>query len=144
MNIIKESLKNHKVPLITILLIFMVGIYSLMTMPRRSSPEITVRQALVVAFYPGASAGQVEEQLTKSIEEKLYTYSEVKKDETYSTTKDGQVVITVTLEDWVKIPDVFWQKLSQGLFLLSQMSLPEGVIGPIVDSDFGDVVALLI
>ena len=144
MNIIKESLKNHKVPLITILLIFMVGIYSLMTMPRRSSPEITVRQALVVAFYPGASAGQVEEQLTKSIEEKLYTYSEVKKDETYSTTKDGQVVITVTLEDWVEIPDVFWQKLSQGLFLLSQMSLPEGVIGPIVDSDFGDVVALLI
>ncbi|MBI9038788.1 MAG: efflux RND transporter permease subunit, partial [Bacteroidales bacterium] len=144
MNIIKESLKNHKVPIITIFLIFMVGIYSLMTMPRRSSPEITVRQALVIAFYPGASASQVEEQLTKSIEEKLYTYSEVKKDETYSTTKDGQVVVTVTLEDWVEIPDVFWQKLSQGLFILSQMSLPQGVIGPIVDSDFGDVVALLI
>ncbi len=144
MNIIKESLKNHKVPIITISLIFMVGVYSLMTMPRRSSPEITVRQALVIAFYPGASASQVEEQVTKSIEEKLYTYSEVKKDETYSTTKDGQVLITVTLEDWVDIPDVFWQKLSQGLFLLSQMSLPDGVIGPIVDSDFGDVVALLI
>lgn len=144
MNIIKASLKYHRVSIFTILLIFAAGIYSLMTMPRRSSPEITIRQALVIAFYPGATATQVEEQVTKSIENKLFTYSEVKKDETYSTTKDGQVVVTVTLEDWVDIPDLFWDRLSLGLFELSKISLPKGVLGPIVDSDFGDVVALLI
>ncbi len=144
MNIIRSSLKNHQVSLVTISLIFIAGIYSLMTMPRRSSPEITVRQALVVAFYPGATAKQVQEQVTKPIESKLFTYSEVKKDETYSTTRDGLVVITVTLQDRVDLPDLFWERLGQGLFQLSKTTLPGGVIGPIVDSDFGDVVALLI
>ena len=144
MNVFKAALKYHKVSVFTILLIFIGGIYSLVTMPRRASPEITIRQALVIAIYPGATAQQVEEQVTKSVENKLFTYSEVKKDETYSTTKDGLVVVTVTIEDWVDSPDLFWERLGQGLFLLSQTDLPKGVLGPIVDSDFGDVVALII
>ncbi len=144
MNIIRSSLKHHQISLVTILLIFALGIYSLMTMPRRSSPQITVRQALVIAFYPGATAQQVQEQVTKPIEDKLFTYSEVKKDETYSTTRNGLVVVTVSLEDRVDIPDLFWERLGQGLFQLSKTTLPEGVLGPLVDSDFGDVVALLI
>lgn len=144
MNIIRSSLKYNQVSLVTIFLIFAVGIYSLLTMPRRSDPEITIRQALVIAAYPGATAKQMEEQVTKPLEDKLFTYSEVKKDETCSTIYDGLVTITVTLEDWVEVPDVFWEKLSQGLFELSKLNLPNGVLGPIVDSDFGDVVALLI
>ncbi|MBU2650511.1 MAG: efflux RND transporter permease subunit, partial [Bacteroidetes bacterium] len=144
MNIIQSSLRHNQVSLVTIFLIFAVGIYSLLTMPRRSDPEITIRQGLVIALYPGATAQQVEEMVTKTIEDKLFTYSEVKKDETYSTTRDGLVYITVTLEDWVKDPDLFWERLGQGLFQLSKLSLPEGVLGPLVDSDFGDVVALLI
>lgn len=144
MNLIRSSLKNHQIQLVTILLIFAVGIYSLFTMPRRSSPEITIRQALVIAFYPGATASQVQEQVTKSLEQKLFTFSEVKKSETYSTTKDGLVYLTVTLEDWVEIPDLFWDRLQQSLLVLQQTGLPEGVIGPLVDANFGDVVALLI
>ncbi len=144
MNIIQSSLKNNQVSLVTIFLIFAVGIYSLFTMPRRSDPEITIRQALVVALYPGATAQQVQEQVTKTLEDKLFTYAEVKKDETYSTTRDGLVYITVTLEDWVDLPDLFWDRLGQSMFQLSEISLPQGVIGPLVDSDFGDVIALLI
>jgi multidrug efflux pump len=144
MNLIRSSLRYHQVSIIIILIIFSAGIYSLMTMPRRSSPEITIRQALVVAAYPGATAAQVQEQLTKPLEDKLFTFKEVDKSETYSTTKDGLVYITVTLEDFVALPDLFWERLGQSLFQLQKMSLPDGVIGPIVDSDFGDVVSLLI
>ncbi|MCF8228066.1 MAG: efflux RND transporter permease subunit [Bacteroidales bacterium] len=144
MNLIRSSLKYKQVSLIIILMVFVIGIYSLMTMPRRSSPEITVRQALIVAFYPGATASQVQEQVTKNIEEKLFTYKEVDKSETYSTTTDGLLTITVSLEDWVELPDLFWERLGQGLFQLKETSLPQGVIGPIVDSDFGDVVSQLI
>ena len=113
-------------------------------MPRRSDPDITVREGLVICLYPGAKAVQVEEQVTKQLEDKLFSYAEVKKDETYSNSYDNLVVITVELEDWVSDPDLFWERLGQGMFQLSKMSLPDGVIGPIVDSDFGDVVALLI
>lgn len=144
MNLIRSSLRHNQVAMVTIFLIFAAGIYSLLTMPRRSDPEITIRQALVIAAYPGATASQVEEQVAKPIEEKLFTYAEIKKEETWSNIYDGLVTITVTLEDHVSSPDLFWQKLSQGLFQLSKMSLPQGVLGPLVDSDFGDVVALLI
>ncbi len=144
MNLIKSSLKYPQVSLVTILLIFLAGFYSLMTMPRRSEPKITIREALVIALYPGATAQQVQEQVTQVIEDKLFTYSEVLKDETVSDTRDGLVVVTVNLQNWVKDPDEFWERLGQGLFELSEMGLPEGVIGPLVDSDFGDVVALLI
>ncbi|MBT3174427.1 MAG: efflux RND transporter permease subunit [Lentimicrobiaceae bacterium] len=144
MNIIKSSLKHHQISLISILIIFIAGIYSLSTMSRRSDPEITVRQALVVCYYPGAKAVQVEEQVTKQIEDKLFSYAEVKKDDTYSNSYDNMVILTVTLEDWVKIPDLFWERLGQGLIQLANTKLPDGVIGPIVNSDFGDVVALLI
>ncbi|MCF8234241.1 MAG: efflux RND transporter permease subunit [Bacteroidales bacterium] len=144
MNIIRSSLKHPQIQLVTILLIFLVGIYSLLSMPRRSSPEITIRQALVVAFYPGATAQQVQEQVTKQIEQQLFTFSEVKKDETYSTTKDGLVYVTVTLQDWVELPDLFWDRLGQNMLLLAETKLPDGVIGPVVNANFGDVVALLI
>ncbi|MFH1936355.1 MAG: efflux RND transporter permease subunit, partial [Bacteroidota bacterium] len=144
MNIIRSSLKYNQISLVTIFLIFAVGIYALLTMPRRSDPEITIRQALVIAVFPGATAVQVEKLVAKPIEDKLFTYSEIKKDETCSNIYDGLVVITVTLEDFVETPDLFWEKLGQGLFQLSRMSLPNGVLGPLVDSDFGDVVALLI
>ncbi|MFC2106990.1 efflux RND transporter permease subunit [Bacteroidota bacterium] len=144
MNYIKASLQHHQLSIITILIIFIAGMYSLFTMPRRSDPNITVREGLVICIYPGAKAVQVEEQVTKQLEDNLFSYAEVKKDETYSNSYDNMVVITVMLEDWVSDPDLFWERLGQGMFQLSKMSLPEGVIGPIVDSDFGDVVALLI
>jgi multidrug efflux pump subunit AcrB len=99
---------------------------------------------LIICYYPGAKAVQVEEQVTKQIEDKLFSYAEVKKDDTFSNSYDNMVVLTVTLEDWVKTPDLFWESLSQGLFQLANTKLPDGVIGPIVNSDFGDTVAMLI
>ncbi|MBT7896709.1 MAG: efflux RND transporter permease subunit, partial [Flavobacteriales bacterium] len=144
MNIIKSSLKHHQISLISILIIFIAGIYSLSTMSRRDSPEITVRQALIVCYYPGAKAVQIEEQVTKQIEDKLFSYAEVKKEKTYSNSYDNKVVLTVTLHDWVKTPDLFWERLGQGLYQLAITNLPDGVVGPFVNSDFGDTVAMLI
>ena len=144
MNIIKSSLKHHQISLISILIIFIAGIYSLSTMSRRDSPEITVRQALIVCYYPGAKAVQIEEQVTKQIEDKLFSYAEVKKEKTYSNSYDNKVVLTVTLHDWVKTPDLFWERLGQGLYQLANTKLPDGVVGPFVNSDFGDTVAMLI
>ena len=144
MNIIKSSLKHHQISLISILIIFIAGIYSLSTMSRRDSPEITVRQALIVCYYPGAKAMQIEEQVTKQIEDKLFSYAEVKKEKTYSNSYDNKVVLTVTLHDWVKTPDLFWERLGQSLYQLAKTKLPDGVVGPFVNSDFGDTVAMLI
>lgn len=144
MNPIQASLKYPQVTLTVLLLVFVMGVYSLLTMPRREDPKITIRTGLVVAFYPGANSQQVEEQVAKKLEQYLFQYEEVRKEKTYSTSRDGAVIINVELEEWVKDPDVFWSKLKHDLQLAKMQDLPKGVIGPIVNTDFGDTIAMLI
>jgi len=144
MNFVKTSLKHKQVTLTVLAMAFVVGVYSLLTMPRREDPKITVPVGLVIAYYPGATAAQVEEQVTKKIEHYLFQFAEIKKNKTYSTTRDGIVVINVALNNNVKNPDVFWDKLRHQLYLAKNLDLPDGVRGPVVNSDFGDTEALLI
>lgn len=144
MNLIKGSLKYAQVTLAVLAIVVFAGVYSLLNMPRREDPKITIRTALVVAFYPGANSAQVEEQVAKKIEQYLFGYSEVRKDKTYSTSRDGVVVVNVELQENVKNPDVFWGKLRQDMLQARLLDLPNGVIGPIVNSDFGDTIAMLI
>ncbi|AUD02754.1 efflux RND transporter permease subunit [Spirosoma pollinicola] len=144
MNPIKASLKYPQVTLSVVFLAVALGIYSLLTMPRREDPKITIRTGLVVAFFPGANSAQVEDQVTRKIEQYLFGYAEVRKEKTYSTTRDGAVVINVELEENVKNPDVFWSKLRHDLNQAKVLDLPQGVQGPILNTDFGDTVALLI
>jgi len=144
MNIIKASLKYKHVTLSVLLLLFAIGVNSLMNMPRREDPKITIRQGLVIAFFPGANSVQVEDQVTKKLEQYLFQYEEVDKSKTYSTTKDGVVVVNVELTENVKQPDIFWSKLRHQLLISKQIDLPQGVRGPIVNSDFGDTEAMVI
>lgn len=125
-------------------MLFAVGIQSLLNMPRREDPKITIRSGLVVAYFPGANSAQVEDQVTKKLEQYLFQYEEVNKAKTYSTTKDGVVVINVELTERVKQPDIFWGKLRNQLLVAKQLDLPEGVRGPLVNSDFGDTEAMVI
>ena len=144
MNFIKSSLKNHHIVTVISIIILIIGIEALLTMPRRATPKITIYKGLVVAFYPGATTLQVENQLTKKLERQLFSYGEVDQAKTTSETRDGYVVITVALHEWVKDTEGFWSKLKLSLSQFKKRSLPPSVIGPVVDSDFGDTVALLI
>ena len=144
MNLVKASLKHKQVTLSVLLFMFCVGVYSLLNMPRREDPKIIIRQGLVIAYYPGADAVQVEDQLTGKLEQYLFQFAEVRKEKTYSDTRDGLVVVHVELNEDVKRPDVFWNKLKHKLLVARQVDLPDGVRGPIVNSDFGDTEAMII
>ncbi|MDX2453156.1 efflux RND transporter permease subunit [Desulfosarcina sp.] len=144
MNIVEASMKNRQITLLITLLLVVVGVYSLMHMARREDPKMTIRQGLIIMTYPGAKAIRVEKQVTKRIEEHLFRYEEVKKDETESRTSDGLSIIQVELQGWVKNRDKFWSKLRHDLYELKAASLPRETIGPVINSDFGDTIALLI
>lgn len=134
-------------PQVTVILtamLFAWGIWALFTMPRREDPKITIRVGVVAAMYPGATSEQVEKQLTRVIEERLFRYAEVRKAKTYSTSRPGLMIINVNLEDSVKDPDKFWSKLRHDMIETRLRELPSGVMGPVVDSDFGDTVAILL
>ena len=144
MNPVKASLKHPQVIYVLTAMICMAGVLALFQMPRREDPKIAIRRGLVLAAYPGATAEQVEQQVTRKIEQRLFGFSEVRKSKTISTSLVGGVVIDVTLEDDVTDTDRFWSKLRHDLNELHFTDMPQGVLGPIVNSDFGDVVAVLL
>src|SRR5207245_11624245 len=77
-------------------------------------------------------------------ERRLFSRSEVKKAKTYTTSRPGLFVANVELEDDVKRPAEFWAMLRHDLNESAVLDLPPGVIGPIVDADFGDVSEVLL
>ncbi len=144
MNPIKSTLKYPVVALFFAALLFLAGIHAFFNMPKTEDPSITIRTGLVLAQYPGATASQVEEQVSKVLERHIFKFPEVRKDKTFSTSRHGLAVINVELEDNVKEPDVFWDKLRHEMLQTAATELPAGVRGPLVESDFGDTVAMLI
>jgi len=121
-----------------------VGIHAFLKMQRTEDPTITIRTGIVAAMYPGATSEQVEKQVTKTLEKHIFKFPEVRKEKTYSTSRPGLVVINVELEDNIQNSDQFWAKLRHEMNLVRATELPDGVMGPVVNSDFGDTVAMLI
>jgi multidrug efflux pump subunit AcrB/outer membrane protein TolC len=144
MNPVRAALRYPQVTLFLSAVVFLLGVYSMVRMPRREDPKITIRTGIVAAMYPGATSQEVEDQVTRKIEEHLFHFEEVRREKTYSTTRNGMVVINVELNKSVTNADQFWSKLRLDLALLKAQELPSGVLGPMVDSDFGDTVAVLI
>jgi multidrug efflux pump subunit AcrB/outer membrane protein TolC len=143
-NPVRAALRYPQVTLVLSGMLFVGGLYTLFTMPRREDPKITIRTGIVAAVYPGATVGEVEDEVTRKIEERLFRFEEVRREKTFSTSRNGMVIINVELNKSVKDPDEFWSKLRLDMAQLKATGLPAGVLGPVVDSDFGDTVAVLI
>jgi multidrug efflux pump subunit AcrB len=133
MNPVRAALRYPQVTLFLSAVVFLLGVYSMVRMPRREDPKITIRTGIVAAMYPGATSQEVEDQVTRKIEEHLFHFEEVRRDKTYSTTRNGMVVINVELNKNVVNADQFWSKLRLDLALLKAQELPSGVLGPMVD-----------
>lgn len=144
MNFIEAAMKYKQVTIVVTVLMVLLGINALLNMPRSEDPKIDMPVAMVMAFYPGADEIQMEKQVTNKIEQYLFSFEEIRKEKTKSSTKDGQVFITVELHTSVKDRKKFWSTLQHGLNMNMRSVLPQGVLGPIVNSNFGDVVAQMI
>lgn len=142
-SIIEWSMRYHKLVILLISIFVVVGAVSLAVMPKQEFPDIVIRQGLVVGIYPGATSEEVDEQLTKAIEEFLFTFKEVKRKYTYSKSRDGIVYTMVMLEDNVTNKDEVWSKIKHGLTLLKP-SLPSGVLAVVANDDFGDTSTILL
>lgn len=143
--LIEWAMLHHVIPLTIATVLFLLGIYALFNMPRNEFPDFTIRQGVIIGMYPGASSEQVEEQVTKKVEEYLFSNNEVDKTKTYSYSRDGMMYVFVEVADRVNGPDTkaFWNKIKNGMLLL-QSQLPKEVKGFYVNSDFGSTSALLL
>lgn len=68
-----ESVMHYKsIMLLLLVTAVLLGIYSLIEMPKNEFPSFTIRQGVVVGVYPGATSNEVEEQLTRPLEKFLW------------------------------------------------------------------------
>ena len=141
--IIELAMRHRQIVILFVSMLVLFGIYALDKMPKQEFPSFTIRQGLVIGVYPGAKSAEVEEQVTKPLEQYIFSYKEVKKRKTYTESKDGMVIVHVELNDNVKNKDEFWSKFKHGLSLFKS-ELPSGVVALIANDDFGDTSALLI
>ena len=119
------------------------GIYSLPNMRKNEFPDFTIRQGIVVAVAPGNTTEEMEQQVVKPLENYIFTYKEVKKEKTFSMSRDGIVYIQVQLNDDLNNKDEFWSKFKHGVQEFKS-SLPSNVMAVVVKDDFGDTSSLLI
>src|SRR4030095_7473042 len=144
MNPVRATLRSPQVTLALTMMLVMGGIYALLRMPRREDPKIHVRTGIVAAMFPGASAAEVENQVTQKVEQRLFKIEGVRREKTYSTSRNGAMFINLEVENNIVDTDKFWSKLRLEMAGLQKDDLPDGVLGPVVDYDFGDTVAVLL
>ncbi|MBP5514087.1 MAG: efflux RND transporter permease subunit [Bacteroidaceae bacterium] len=134
---------NYRITIVITALMLAFGLYGMYKMPKDEFPAYTVRQGLVVAVMPGATSEEVEAQVAKPLERYLFTYKEVLRKKTTTTSQNGMCLVMVQLQDYVNNKDEVWSKLKHGLNTFKSQ-LPSGVVALIVNDDFGDACALLI
>ena len=143
MNWLRWPLEHYSISLLIVGILFVLGIYGMYVMPKDEFPAFTIRQGVVIAAYPGATSEEIEEQVAKPLERYLFTYGEVNRQKTTTTSQNGMCIVMVRLNDDVNNKDEVWSKIKHGLNLFKS-SLPSGVLALIANDDFGNTSALLI
>ncbi len=142
-NIVEWAMHYRQIVILVACCLVAFGIYSLPRMQKNEFPDFTIRQGLVVSVAPGNTADEMVEQVTKPLEDYIFTYKEVKKEKTFSTTRDGITYVQVELNDDLNNKDEFWSKFKHGVAGFKSQ-LPSNVLAVQVMDDFGDTSALLI
>lgn len=119
-----------------------LGIFSIMEINKDEFPTFEIKEGLVVGVYPGASAEQVEQQLTKPLEDVLFTVPEVLRSSN-SYTQNGICYIYVNLDCSPQKRNEVWTKIKMKLSA-AKMTLPPGVLAVQVIDEFGSVSSMLV
>ena len=141
---IEGAMRQHGIVITLFLILMAFGIWSLPQLNKDEFPQFTIRQGIVAAIYPGATAQEVEEQVTIPLEDYINSFEEVDKEQTYSISEDGIVYVYVMIRNSVRDNAGAWTKIRAGLPLLQKTSLPTGVLQTVVIDDFGNTSSLLI
>ena len=126
-----------------IVAVFVVlGVFSILRINKDEFPTFEIKEGLVVGVYPGASAEQVEQQLTKPLEDLLFTVPEVLRSSN-SYTQNGICYIYVNLDCSPQKRNEVWTKIKMKLSA-AKMTLPPGVLAVQVIDEFGSVSSMLV
>lgn len=130
------ALTNARFTQVFIIMLFIIGISTFLKSPSKEDPEIMIRNAIVVAQFPGMSPDRIEKLITKPLEREIKQIPEVS--EIKSWVRTGVTQINVSVHDKYFDLQPIWDTLRNRMEEI-QNKLPEGTYGPYVNDEFGRV-----
>jgi multidrug efflux pump subunit AcrB len=138
LNLSEWAVKHPVLVLFLILACSAAGIHAYLEIGRAEDPTFTIKTMVVSAEWPGATSDEVQRQVADPIEEKLQETPYLDYLKTYCL--PDRVMIQVVLKDTTPpkaVPDVWYQVRKKVADV--KHTLPEGVRGPLMDDEYGDV-----
>src|SRR6218665_577963 len=142
-NISALAVRERAVTLFLLLLASVAGVYAFTQLGRAEDPAFTFRAMIVSVQWPGASPEELRTQVVDRLEKRIQEVEHLYRID--SAVLQGQATIQVEFEDYTtkeQVLDLQYQvRKAMGE---EAASLPPGVVGPLVNDDFGDVYFSLI
>ncbi|EJK2115159.1 efflux RND transporter permease subunit [Vibrio navarrensis] len=143
MNIAEYSIKNRVISWLFIIILAIGGVTSFLNLGRLEDPAFTIKDAMIIATYPGATSKEVEEELTYPLEKEIRQLPYI--DHITSTSSNGMSQIMVSMKmDYGpdELPQI-WDEMRRKINDLKP-TLPSGVQSLQIIDDFGDVYGVMI
>lgn len=138
---IEYFLKNKAVTWLLLILIVGGGLFSYVKMGKLEDAPFTIKQALVLTSYPGASPSEVQSQVTDVLEEAIQSLGELYYLKTENRAGFSKITVYVKKEIRADEMQQLWDKLRRKVNDV-QSKLPAGAGPSIVNDDFGDVLGV--
>src|SRR5690606_18844040 len=143
-NIGEFSVRNNRILFACMLLVLVGGLVAYRNLGRLEDPEFTIKEALIITPYPGASAEEVAKEVTNPIEIACQQLGQLERVESESSR--GQSVVSVTIKDRYdrhRIPQV-WDELRRKIADVQPQLPPSVRDRTMVVDDFGDVYGIFL
>jgi len=140
LNITAIALRNNRTTIVLMLVILLAGFQSYLNMPRAYDPGFIIRAAQVVTYFPGASPERVEQLVSDKIEKVVQEIPEL--DFVTSESRTGVSIILVNIKESYRNMRPIWDNLRRKIDDARE-ELPDGIIGPVVNDEFGDVFGIV-
>ncbi len=141
MSITRAAITNNRVTLVILFVALVWGLSSYAGMPQSEDPGFIIRTAMVQTIFPGAGPERVEQLVTDKLEKAIQEMPEL--DFIASESKTGVSLIFVNMQESYTEMRPIWDDLRRKVERVVS-DLPEGIIGPIVNDEFGDVFGTIV
>ncbi|WP_455638294.1 efflux RND transporter permease subunit [Parabacteroides sp.] len=141
MKLVKFFLQKKAVTVLLLVLVLAGGLFSYWKMGKLEDAPFTIKQALVLTPYPGASPSEVQSQVTDILEEAIQSLGELYYLKTENRAGLSKITVYVKKETRADEMQQFWDKLRRKVGDV-QGKLPAGAGTSIVNDDFGDVLGV--
>ncbi len=141
MNLTKLAIEKDRITAVALIVVILAGLTAYQKMPQNEDPGFIIRMAQVLTFFPGASPERVELLVSDKLEKAIQEIPELDFVNSTSRTGVSEVFVNILASERVMRP--IWDNVRRKVERASR-ELPDGVIGPFVNDEFGDVFGTII